>query len=212
MPAPVSKWLEASEVHPMFPTFVWKLRLRGDLVHPLPDLIARLRGPAPLAAGSAWQSAHDLHELPELSELVACFRDAVRSVLRFLRIGNDDFAITGCWANLYAPGAAHRVHTHPNNFLSGVYYVRTAGGANTINFHDPRAQSAVIRPPVTALTGENTDQVVMPVEPGVLLLFPAYLPHSVDENRSDTVRASLSFNVMFRGFAETIAKPMWGEQ
>jgi uncharacterized protein (TIGR02466 family) len=204
---------EASEIHPMFPTFVWKLQLRREMVQPVLDLIARLRGPATeLAPGSAWQSAHDVHERPELRELVGCFHEAVRSVLRFLRIGNDDFAITGCWANLYAPGAAHALHTHPNNFLSGVYYLRTAAGANTINFHDPRAQTAVIRPPVTALTGENTDQVVIPVEPGVLLLFPAYLPHSVDANRSTTVRASLSFNVMFRGFAETLAKPMWGEK
>jgi len=201
---------DASEIHPMFPTFVWKLR-RRDLVQPVLELIERLHGPAPLATGSAWQSAHDLHELPELGKLVTCFHDAVRSVLRFLRIGHDDFAITGCWANLYAPGAAHRMHTHPNNFLSGVYYLRAAEGADTINFHDPRPQTAVIRPPVTALTGENTDQVVMRVEPGVLLLFPAYLPHSVDENRSSTVRASLSFNAMFRGFAESLAKPMWGE-
>jgi uncharacterized protein (TIGR02466 family) len=203
---------EASEVHPMFPTFVWQLKLRRDLVQGALDLVERLRGPAPLAAGSAWQSAHELHQLPELRELVASFHDAVRSVLRFLRIGHDEFAITGCWANLYAPGAAHRMHTHPNNFLSGVYYVRTAEGADTINFHDPRPQTAIIRPPVTALTGENTDQVVVRVEPGVLLLFPAYLPHSVVENRSTTVRASLSFNVMFRGFAEDLAQPMWGRE
>lgn len=200
----------------MFPTFVWKLRFRRE-VHEAAnaavlDLIARLRGAAPLAAGSAWQSKHDLQELPELRELMACFDDAVRSVLRFLRVGHDDFAITACWANLYAPGAAHRMHTHPNNFLSGVYYVRTAEGGNTINFHDPRAQSAIIRPPVTALTRENADQVVMPVEPGALLLFPAFLPHSVDENRSAALRASLSFNVMFRGFAEELAKPLWGEE
>lgn len=195
----------------MFPTFVWKLRLRRDLVQPALDLIARLRGPAPLAAGSAWQSAHNLHELPELRELMASFHDGVRSVLRFLHVGHDDFALTGCWANLYAPGAAHRMHTHPNNFLSGVYYLRTAAGADTINFHDPRPQTAIIRPAVTALTGENTDQVVMRVEAGTLLLFPAYLPHSVDENRSATVRASLSFNVMFRGFAESVAQPLWGE-
>lgn len=201
----------------MFPTFVWKLRLRREVYEPANaavfDLIARLRGAGTeLAPGTAWQSAHDLQELPELRELVACFADAVRSVLRFLRVGYDNFAITGCWANLYAPGAAHRMHTHPNNFLSGVYYVRTAEGANTINFHDPRAQTAIIRPPVTALTSENADQVVMPVEPGVLLLFPAYLPHSVDESRAAEARVSLSFNVMFRRFAEELAKPLWGEE
>jgi hypothetical protein len=52
------------------------------------------------------------------------------------------------------------VHQHPNNFLSGVYYVRTHPGADTINFHDPRNQSGIIRPPVVELTAENIDQVV----------------------------------------------------
>jgi uncharacterized protein (TIGR02466 family) len=60
--------------------------------------------------------------------------------------------ITGCWANLHSPGAAHRAHSHPNNYLSAVYYVRTWPGADTINFHDPRSQAGVIRPPVTELT------------------------------------------------------------
>jgi Putative 2OG-Fe(II) oxygenase len=37
------------------------------------------------------------------------------------------------------------MHQHPNNLLSGVYYVRTHPGADTMNFHDPRNQSASIR-------------------------------------------------------------------
>jgi uncharacterized protein (TIGR02466 family) len=67
-----------------------------------------------------------------------------------------------------------------SNFLSGVYYVQVQDGADTINFHDPRAQTAVIRPPVIALTAYNTDQVVVAVRTGTLILFPAWLPHSVD--------------------------------
>ncbi|MGH8628692.1 MAG: putative 2OG-Fe(II) oxygenase [Gammaproteobacteria bacterium] len=39
---------------------------------------------------------------------------------------------TGCWANVNGIGASHGVHTHPNNFLSGVYYVQTQAGADTI--------------------------------------------------------------------------------
>ena len=97
----------------------------------------------------------------------------------------------------------------PNNFLSGVYYLQTAPGADTINFHDPRPQSGIIRPPITGLTAENTDQVVIRVEGGTLLLFPSYLPHSVDSNQSSEVRISVSFNVVFSSFAETMSPPLW---
>jgi oxalate decarboxylase/phosphoglucose isomerase-like protein (cupin superfamily) len=55
---------------------------------------------------------------------------AAASVLQFLKIGESAIEITGCWMNLYAPGAAHRAHSHPNNFLSAVYYVRTGHGAH----------------------------------------------------------------------------------
>ena len=49
-------------------------------------------------------------------------------------------------------GAGHGIHQHPNNFLSGVYYVRTPEDADTINFHDPRSQTSILRPPVVKLT------------------------------------------------------------
>ena len=133
----------------------------------------------------------------------------VTSILRFLRIGHDAFQITGCWATVLAKGASHRMHSHPNNFLSGAYYLRTHPGADSINFHDPRRQTGIIRPPVTELTAENTDQVVVKVRNGTLLMFPSYLEHSVDANASDHERISLSFNVMFSGFTEQLSKPLW---
>lgn len=117
--------------------------------------------------------------------------------------------MTGCWANVLARGAAHRAHSHPNNFLSGVYYVRTSPGADTINFHDPRSQTAIIRPPVMELTAENTDQVVVRVANGTLLMFPAYLQHSVDANMSEHERVTVSFNIMFSSFTENLSKPLW---
>ena len=89
------------------------------------------------------------------------------------------------------------MHQHPNNFLSGVYYVRTHRGADTINFHDPRNQTGIIRPPVVELTAENTDHVVVRVKDGTMLVFPAYLQHSVDASASDQERISISFNIMF---------------
>src|SRR5439155_25111271 len=87
-------------------------------------------------------------------------------ILRFLKIGYDAYQITGCWATVLSTGAAHPIHQHPNNFLRGVYYVRTHRGADTIHFHDPRNQTGIIRPPVVEPTADNTDLVVVRVKYG----------------------------------------------
>lgn len=121
-------------------------------------LVELRRELAPLPVGQGWQSGHTLHRRRELGELTACVERGVTSILRFLRIGHDAFEITGCWATVLAQGAAHKAHSHPNNFLSGVYYLRAEPSADRINFHGPRRQAAVIRPPVVELTAENTDR------------------------------------------------------
>ena len=212
MHVPKDDWLESSGVTPMFPTLVWTMQLKAGLHQPMDEriLAALATQDLPrLAPGEGWQSAQDLHRHDEFRDLTACIEKGARSVLRFLRIGYDAIEITACWANVLAKGAPHRIHSHPNNFLSGAYYLRTSVGADTINFHDPRPQAGIIRPPVTELTSENTDQVVVRVTNGTLLLFPAYLQHSVDANASDEPRISISFNVMFSAFTENLSKPLW---
>ena len=67
----------------------------------------------------------------------------------------------------------------------------------------------MIRPPVVELTAENTDQVVVRVSDGTLLLFPSFLAHSVDANAGDGERVSISFNLMFPSFTERLSRPLW---
>jgi uncharacterized protein (TIGR02466 family) len=210
-------WLETPKVLRLFPTFVRKCRLRPEVHRRVnATILTRVhemrRGLQALGRGEAWQSGHGLHRLEDFGALVSCIDAAVAAVLAHLRVGNRDVSITGCWANINAPDAAHRTHAHPNNFLSGVYYVQVQDGADSINFHDPRAQTAIIRPAVTELTAYNTDQVVLTVNTGTLIVFPAWLPHSVDTNQSELPRISIGFNVMFAGFAKTVGQPLWGEQ
>ena len=59
------------------------------------------------------------------------------------------------------------------------------------------------------MMGENTDQVVVNVSAGTLLVFPSYLQHPVDTNRSEAERISVSFNVMFSAFTENLSAPLW---
>ena len=117
-------WIENSDVLSLFPTLVWKIQLRAEVHEPIDasalGLLRSLRQGLPeLKTGEVWQSGHALHWREELHELCDCVSRAAASVLQFLNIGERAIEITGCWANLYAPGAAHRAHSHPNNYLSG---------------------------------------------------------------------------------------------
>jgi uncharacterized protein (TIGR02466 family) len=209
-----SRWREASDVIPMFSTLVWKVEVEAQLreaigTQALAVLARARRDLPPLAPGQGWQSVQSLHELDDFRDLVSCVHRAVPGILRFLRIGYTAYQITACWATVLARGAAHKMHQHPNNFLSGVYYLRTHPGADTINFHDPRNQTGIIRPPIVELTAENTDLTVVRVRDGTMLLFPAYLQHSVDATTSAEERISISFNIMFSAFTENVSKPLW---
>ena len=64
---------------------------------------------------------------------------------------------------------------------------------------------------MTELSAHNTDQVVVKVSNGKLLMFPAWLSHSVAPNESAQMRISISFNLMLSHFTENVSKPLWGD-
>ena len=198
----------------IFPTLVWKIQSTPEFYEKVNTKILKALNElnpdlADIPPGGSWQSNQQLHKCEEVIDLVSGILTTAKTVLRFLKISYDAVEITGCWANVNSTGASHAIHSHPNNFLSGVYYVQIQPGADTVNFHDPRPQTSIIRPSVTELTAQNTDQVVVQVSKGTLLMFPAYLWHSVARNESDELRISISFNVMFSLFAENLSKPLW---
>jgi uncharacterized protein (TIGR02466 family) len=207
-------WIEGSDILSIFPTFVWKIQSTPEFYEKVNTKILKALNRmnpdlANISLGDSWQSNLQLHKHEEFIDLVPRIHTTAKTVLRFLKVSYDAVEITGCWANINSTVASHAIHSHPNNFLSGVYYVQTQARADTINFHDPRPQTGIIRPPVTELTTQNTDQVVVNVSTGTLLMFPAYLEHSVSRNESDKLRISISFNLMFSLFAENLSKPLW---
>jgi uncharacterized protein (TIGR02466 family) len=209
----VTKGFDSPEVMPLFPTMVWKGDLKPAEFEPLNrDLLRALEGlGAPMTAlrpGENWQSDHALHQQAGFQPLIDWVQAAAASALAYLHIPRP-LTVTGCWANVNAPGTGHRLHSHRNNYLSGAYYVQVQEGADSINFFDPKPQAGVIRPAVTAPSAENTEVAMVRVRAGSLLLFPAWLQHAVDANRSGQPRISLSFNLMFPGFAEEMARPGW---
>lgn len=206
--------VDSTEIVPLFPTLIWKMQLAKDTYEPInEDITARLRalaaGTPGLPPGGKLQTDQTLHHLPEFQALAEIIHGASTGVLDFLKIVYDGIAITGCWANISPPGDGHRPHTHPNNYLSGVYYVHTEEGSNTISFDDPRPQTNIIAPATSEITDQNAGQIHITARNGLLILFPSWLQHQVPRNRSQNPRVSIAFNIMFSRFGETMSRPKW---
>lgn len=141
-----------ADVLRLFPTFLWKAELRSEIYEPLNNSILQALDQmgAPLydlRPTESWQSHHERQERDEFRELVDCVNEAAESALAYLKVGHGSAQITGCWANLNASGAGHRLHNHPNNYLSGVYYVRThpVPTASISSIRDRRPRSSARR-------------------------------------------------------------------
>lgn len=209
-PSPV----EQSGVLKLFPTYVWATQLKPDVYGPINrDILRRLetigREQPALDRSGQWQTAQDLQRHEELAALVSIVTATAREICDSLTITYGDLEITGCWANVSAPGYPHRQHLHPNNYLSGAYYVRTAAGSDSIRFHDPRPQAGIVVPPARDQNRANPDQVALDVREGMLVMFPAWLTHSVAPNMSQDTRVSVAFNLMFPDFGTRMANPLW---
>lgn len=197
-----------------FPTYVWAHDLAPAEAEPLNAQLAakveELIAPRPaLGPGEIWQTDQVLHEMPAFAPLVELIETAVGNALAFLKVRYDAYRITACWANVSPSGCGHPGHSHPNNYLSGVYYVKIPRGGDSITFNDPRIQTGIMAPHVTQVDQSNAVQASLPVRAGRLLVFPSWFVHSVQPNMSQEERISISFNIMFADFAEKMAYPVW---
>lgn len=199
---------------PLFPTFCWVHDLPAEeaerLNRHLATAVEALIAPRPaLQPGQIWQTSQDLHLRPEFAPLVQLIQAAGQGVVDYLKLVQRELEITGCWANISPPGSPHAIHLHPNNLLSGVYYVKAAPGANAIEFYDPRAQARVIAPKYSEGNLANSPQSSIELAPGRLIVFPAWLEHGVPINRSGQERMSISFDLMTSDFTRKVSPPKW---
>lgn len=102
--------------------------------------------------------------------------------------------ILSAWANVNQRGDFNQLHTHPGATWSGVYYV-DHGESNpdaegtAIHLFDPNpARTNIFFPELSA------SNVLFKPHPGLMILFPSYVPHAVLPHRGDRPRISIAFN------------------
>ena len=100
------------------------------------------------------------------------------------------------WANFNRTGDFNRIHTHPGSTWSGTYYVDPGdppaddAGGTPLHLFDPcEGRGLSFLPPLVP-----THVLIRP-EPGLMVLFPSYLPHMVYPHRGGRPRISIAFNL-----------------
>lgn len=141
-------------------------------------------------------SADQLHQKAEFSDLHRIILDEVMRFADALMINHRDFPlrVMDCWFNIYGPKDGQEIHNHPNNIISGSYYVKASPGCSGIMFHSARADSMLL-PPMTAANSFNQSVAELAVHEGMMVIFRSSLKHSVRPSPTDDERISVSFNL-----------------
>ena len=100
------------------------------------------------------------------------------------------------WANLNDVGGFNRIHTHPGATWSGTYYVDPgdpppdAEHGTPLHFFDPcQGRANTFLPP------QAPSSYLLRPEPGLMVLFPSYVPHMVVPHQGGRPRISIAFNL-----------------
>jgi uncharacterized protein (TIGR02466 family) len=97
------------------------------------------------------------------------------------------------WANVNRSGAFNKMHVHPGSTWSGTYYVDPGDSSDPLNgaaLHlwdpCPGRSTAFLHVPAS---------IYINPKPGLMVLFPSYLPHMVFPNMGVSTRISIAFNL-----------------
>ena len=141
------------------------------------------------------QTVYHLQNLPLFTNLSKKILDTAKIWMEEFDYVYNSLKITNIWCNKLQKGKYHKPHTHPNNFLSGVYYPNSS--ETKIVFMDPRVQNKVFIPTRKKLTYLNSPDWLFPIEKNTMIMFPSWLSHYVGTIDKD--RVSISFNIMING-------------
>ena len=145
-----------------------------------------------------WQTkSANLHKQKEFKFFADLIILTSKRIIEQLDYKVEDITITDMWANVLKDTEHHPMHTHSNNFLSGTYYLQSDQKASIV-FHDPRPAADVIVPRKKETTLNNSSLLSYASKQNRAVIFPSWLPHWVQQNKSKTKRISIAWNIQIK--------------
>jgi ectoine hydroxylase-related dioxygenase (phytanoyl-CoA dioxygenase family) len=170
----------------LWATPVWEIYTGFDA-----QFNAKLIEEFPTNKPAGWQ--FDLWDCktPNITKLKECIMKAVTSEVR------PNLSMSRAWVNKQCPGKPLVIHDHSPAILAAVYYVNCPENSGDLLLVDPRGSTNWGRNPEGNIS--NVKHVRIEPVAGKLVLFPAYILHMVEENKSSENRISIATNIYNRG-------------
>lgn len=189
------------------PVIVAQLEEHARLGPPLESaVLARYRraGSPPLAEG-AWQSDAHLAEWaakelrPVLDAALELAEEHVQDT-GTAHAGPERGWQASAWANICGHGTFNRPHAHGDAYWTAIYYVRVdPGRGGELVLHDPRNPAIEMHAPGLRFRPSGGEGAIHTrPEPGMLVLFPAWLSHSISPYQGEGMRISVAMNLSAR--------------
>ena len=113
-------------------------------------------------------------------------------------LGFEDTNITVCngWANVNGKGNFNVPHCHPDCFYSAIYYVKGGENKGDVVFMNPMPyfEGLIYKNKINAYSIYNSTTWMFKPIPNQLIIFPSWLNHYVEPNKTDEDRISIAFN------------------
>ena len=140
-------------------------------------------------------SSKNLLEDPDWKDIMSFLQDFANTMIATVNDTNGVVSFINSWVTIYPPGTYVPEHIHSNSMLSGVFYANVPENGGNLVFKDPSAVAKTMFgrhyndfPTVSTLHTHV-------VNTGQMVIFPAWLPHLTETNRSQDNRIMVSFNI-----------------
>ncbi len=144
---------------------------------------------------NGWHSQTDMHLKKEYDPLSKELFQMQKEIIQEEYLDMNP-KLGNMWANINPPGGYNNSHIHPNSLFSGVYYVKGQPNSGRLSLMDPRpgAQQCMPMRKKGKLPRELWRETYYDPIPGRLIMFPSWMWHKVEPNKSNDIRISVSFN------------------
>jgi uncharacterized protein (TIGR02466 family) len=180
----------------LFPTPLYINNINDLLINQQKDYLLNL--PKILNMGNLRSESGYIFEYPLFAELKKTINEHIKEYVNIVYPNSNlDVYITQSWANYTEPNQYHHKHSHPNSFISGVFYVNAIKNEDMIKFY--KDLPFIYQINHNQPNNYNSGDVAILVETGDLVLFPSNFTHNVPPTTSKETRISVSFNTFIKG-------------